>query len=322
MSCCRDVGVLVTLGPDYSWLEVQVEGDADPRHPASIKCTSINPAAKRHLRHVTPGSSSSSTRLRRFGCDVLQAPPPSVPTAAAEGGEGVQEGEGGQQQLQVLELDSAGAGFAAIQAAHADGVQAGHHGSDSPTAESAVQQAGPSGGDGVSEAEGPSVSLPPAAEAGASLSIPHPTPAGHYTAIEASALPLFNPSSSSSSSSGLPIGPLELPSGQLGMTHSISFLLPEELQQQGGQHGAALLPQKGERGGSGQACVCEFQKLFQRSERTGLQDWENVRLGRIVWKACLASKGNTSHLFPGCCSKGGGWGMELHWCSSTAATER
>lgn len=256
--------MLVTLGPDYSWLEVQVEGDAEPRHPASIKCTSINPAAKRHLRHVTPGS-SSSIRLRRFGCDVLPPPPPqSVLSAVSPDGEGGQQLEGGQQELRVVDLESAGAGVgggvAAVQAAHADGVQAGQHaGSDSRTAESAVQQAGPSGVDGVSEAEGPSVSLPPAAEAGASPGTPHPTPAGHYTAIEASALPLFNtsPSSSgsSSSSSGLPIEPLELPSGQFGVTHSISFLLPEELQQQGGQHGAALLPQKGERGGSGQAGV-------------------------------------------------------------------
>eukprot|EP00775_Hariotina_reticulata_P008364 gene8364-8548_t len=47
----QNIKLKVVLGPAYSWLDIQVEGDAAVRHPASTKCTVINPNAKRHLRH-------------------------------------------------------------------------------------------------------------------------------------------------------------------------------------------------------------------------------------------------------------------------------
>jgi hypothetical protein len=238
MRCVRDVGVLVTLGPDYSWLEVQVEGDADKRHPASVKCTSINPAAKRHLRHVTPGSSSSSTRLRKFSCDeLLPAEPPAA--AAADGGE---------QQLLALALEGAGSGAAVPAGAHtavtaadaphtdadlADGMQQQQEG-DETTAESVhsssrsrLQQA----------QEGPSVSPADAAADGAtSAADAHPTTSSTSSS-----------SSSSAGAAGFPLSILQLQSGGLDAVHTISFLQPDELTgQQGGQQGAALLPQKGE----------------------------------------------------------------------------
>jgi hypothetical protein len=43
------------LGPGYRTLDLALEADAALRHPASSKITLINPAARRHLRHVTPG---------------------------------------------------------------------------------------------------------------------------------------------------------------------------------------------------------------------------------------------------------------------------
>jgi hypothetical protein len=43
------------LGPGYRTLDLALEADAAPRHPGSSKITLINPAARRHLRHVTPG---------------------------------------------------------------------------------------------------------------------------------------------------------------------------------------------------------------------------------------------------------------------------
>jgi hypothetical protein len=247
MRCVRDVGVLVTLGPDYSWLEVQVEGDAEPRHPASVKCTSINPAAKRHLRHVTPGS-SSSTRLRRFACDVLPEPPPS---AAAAGG-GVE-----QQQQAVLAVEGAGGGVvASAPAASSDSAlekqqqqhvevsaaDSSREGSSSHSSSDSHQPSSPTPSSAAAahkELEGPSVSQA-SAEATAEAAAVHP--------------------SSSSSSSGLPLSTLHLPSGQLGAVQEIHFLQAGELtggqagQQQGqGPSGSssspgitALLPQKGE----------------------------------------------------------------------------
>lgn len=66
----HNLDLKLTLGPQYSWMEILAEGDAAARHPASIKCTQINPNAKRHLRHVTPGAAGVG-RLRRFACDNL-----------------------------------------------------------------------------------------------------------------------------------------------------------------------------------------------------------------------------------------------------------
>ncbi|GIL58074.1 hypothetical protein Vafri_13269, partial [Volvox africanus] len=61
----------VALGRNYRALEVAVEGDAYERPAASAKCTLVNPHAKRHLRHVTPGATAMGQPPRRFGCDSL-----------------------------------------------------------------------------------------------------------------------------------------------------------------------------------------------------------------------------------------------------------
>ncbi|GIM02660.1 hypothetical protein Vretimale_7447, partial [Volvox reticuliferus] len=61
----------VALGRHYRSLEVAVEGDAYERPAASAKCTLVNPHAKRHLRHVTPGATALGQPPRRFGCDIL-----------------------------------------------------------------------------------------------------------------------------------------------------------------------------------------------------------------------------------------------------------
>lgn len=248
--CVRDVGVLVTLGPNYSWLEVQVEGDAAPRHPASVKCTSINPAAKRHLRHVTPGSSSSNTRLRKFSCDVLPPAPPQ-PEQSIVVHQGVLAVEGGGAHVAA---GSEGVGDASGLAAVAP---------SAAVAEAAGSEAGQdriegsSSGSGQQDSKGADgdTAVSRVTEVGPSVS---PLPAVEHTDSGAVDAGPTNNSSSDSGDSTLPLSPLSLPSGQLGVTQSINFLLPEELQQQGAAASTALLPQKGlcvfGGGGAGWGC--------------------------------------------------------------------
>lgn len=50
-------------------LDLRIEADAHKRSPHNDKCTLVNPAGKRHLRHVTPGAATPD--LRRYGCDTL-----------------------------------------------------------------------------------------------------------------------------------------------------------------------------------------------------------------------------------------------------------
>lgn len=47
-----------------------------------------------------------------------------------------------------------------------------------------------------------------------------------------------------------------------------------------------------------------------------LQDWE-LATGQDCLESLSCIKFNTSHMFPGGCSKGGRWGMEL--CGTSAA---
>jgi hypothetical protein len=245
--CVRDVGVLVTLGPDYSWLDVQVEGEADPRHPASIKCTGVNPNNKRHLRHVTPGT---GTRLRKFSCDVL-LPPEEQPAAAAGAEPAVQrllavEGPGGGfaaaagaaavSESEAVPLGAAaGPGGGVSRGADADG-QAGHD-PHSPSEQHQQQEDDPRGSAAATAAAeshgGPSVSTNSPAIDAADDTQQDMSSAGHS-------------SSSSNGAHGLPLTTLQLVSGQQGATHTISFLLPEELQQ-GTAPATGLVQQKGRR---------------------------------------------------------------------------
>lgn len=58
----------------------QIAGDVHDRDEASGKCTMPSPAAKRHLRHVTPGA--PQVGLRAFACDCLPAPAPGAAQVA------------------------------------------------------------------------------------------------------------------------------------------------------------------------------------------------------------------------------------------------
>ncbi|KAF8055821.1 TIC236 [Scenedesmus sp. PABB004] len=145
------VRMALTLGRDYETLDIAVEGDAAPRHPASVKCTTIDPAAKRHLRHVTPGAAGPQAgRLRRFACDVLPVPDaPADPAAPQQQEPERQPLPLSQQQEQLLQqpelqrqLDGAGAaaagggqhGQAALPPAQAAGVPPPSPGSQLPLA--------------------------------------------------------------------------------------------------------------------------------------------------------------------------------------------
>lgn len=54
------------LGRGYKTLEVRVDADARARNPGSKKVTLVGPAAKRHLRHVTPGAGAAGC-LEMYG---------------------------------------------------------------------------------------------------------------------------------------------------------------------------------------------------------------------------------------------------------------
>lgn len=70
----EDIGATVRLAPGYSRFELDLEGAPRARDPRSVKCTMVAPTAKRHLRHVTPGTvPAGAAPLRAFTCDVLPA---------------------------------------------------------------------------------------------------------------------------------------------------------------------------------------------------------------------------------------------------------
>jgi hypothetical protein len=234
-----NVGMRLTLGPGYSWLDILIDGDAVPRHPASTKITLMNPNAKRHLRHVTPGTAGAN-RLRRFTCDVL--PPAQPEPAEPQPGQAAGDGEP-NELLDVAQAADAAAGAGA--AASSDSEVAAENAADlarqqqqqysSPEDdeehEPVLQLEGvgsraaghrdDSRSSSVSRQQGGSSSVV-AAEPDEPAAVPAGTrgPPGVAAAVAA-----------------LPLETLHIPSGQQCIPSRVHFQLPEELhdwqQQQG-----------------------------------------------------------------------------------------
>lgn len=114
------ISLMARISPGYSRFDLDLEGAARARDPRSVKCTVISPHAKRHLRHVTPGTTpAGAAPLRQFTCDVLPQGGGSGGGGAAEGGGVVgadgmllaAEGRGAEEARPAVLSEAAGAAW-------------------------------------------------------------------------------------------------------------------------------------------------------------------------------------------------------------------
>ncbi|WIA09845.1 hypothetical protein OEZ85_010059 [Tetradesmus obliquus] len=235
----QNVGMKLLLGPGYSWLDIAIEGDPVPRHPASAKITLLNPHAKRHLRHVTPGAAGAA-RLRRFTCDVLPPAPPAVPADPLIGAAAGEPPE----LLDALQQTAAAAGDDAdASVAAGSAVDSGL-----AAADSAVQQQQYSSGEEGDEELEPVLQLEgggsraAAHTSGNSSSSQRQTGSGSVAAAQpytpAAAFDSVEAERSDVAAAALPLETLHIPLGQQGLPSRVHFMLPEELAPWQQQHGA------------------------------------------------------------------------------------
>jgi hypothetical protein len=232
----QDVAMRLTLGPGYSWLDILIDGDAVPRHPASTKITLMNPNAKRHLRHVTPGTAGAN-RLRRFTCDTLPPAQPELVQPLPQQEQGHAAGDGKPYEL-LDAVQAAGAAAGAGAGESSDSEVAAENAADLAQQQQQQQQQQYSSPEddeeleSVLQLEGVGSRIAGARDESRSSSVSRQQGGSSRVAAPEPDVPAVVPAGTpglAAAVAALPLETLHIPSGQQCIPSRVHFQLPEEL---------------------------------------------------------------------------------------------